>query len=162
MKTTFFKEELVQRLAGILPRIDIAGQNFIVDWRLKELRAENDFSKRIDLRHMAMDDKGENYLCFYHLPSKSVFVADDHLTELPKDTVMLEIPFELWLDPVGVARQYGQEDTFLLDNYPIRPELKAKVVPLEDTGLPELIKRNRGKLKTPGAPMHKKNRGKRL
>ncbi len=151
MKKTYTEESLLdRRLAGELPRIDIAGYPFIIDWRLKELRPVDDFSSRIDLRNMAMDAEGINYLCFYHIPSKTVLHLSDTITELPKDTVMLEIPYELKLDPVGVAREYGAEDTFMLNSYPIQKDLMAKVVPLEETGLPDIVRRNNEQQKKQG------------
>lgn len=150
------------RLNGILPRIDIAGYPFIVDWRLKELRPVDDFSTRLDLRHMPMSDDGEKYLCFYHVPTRCEWKANDSITAVPKDVVLLEIPYELKLDPVSVARQYGLKDTELLENHPIQKELKAKVIPLEETGLPDLIKQNREKLKYPVRSKTQKQKGKGL
>jgi hypothetical protein len=138
---------LQRRLAGELPRIDIAGHPFIIDWRLKELRPVDDLSSRLDLKRMAMDADGLNYLCFYHIPTRSELHIDEAITEMPKDTVMLTIPYELKLDPVGVAREYGLDDTYLLHSYPILPDLKAKVTPLEETALPDMILRNKKKQK---------------
>ena len=159
MKKTYTDESLLEkRLAGELPRIDIAGHPFIIDWRLKELRPVDDFSTRIDLRNMPMDAEGVNYLCFYHIPTKSALHLSDKITELPKDTVMLAIPYELKLDPVGVAREYGAEDTFMLGSYPIQRNLKAKVVPLEETGLPDIVRRNKEQQQKQGNKNRKQKR----
>lgn len=148
MKNTFEQRQeelLAARLAGLLPRIDICGHPFIIDWRLRELRPENDFSTRIDLRNVPMSEDGEHYLFFYHVPTKSVVHIDENITSKPKDTVLVELPYELVLDPVAVARQYGLKDTSMLDDYPILENLKAKIIPVEETRLPELIKANREK-----------------
>lgn len=146
MKKEFSKEEmLARRLAGILPVIDIAGHPFTVDWRLKELRPVDDFSTRLDLNRMAMNEDGTAYLCIYHLPSKSELYIQDNITELPKDAVLLEIPYEFELDPVGVARQYGLRDTELLDDHPIIQDLKAIVKPLSEIRIHEIVQRNKAK-----------------
>ncbi len=146
IRTTSSDKKLLElRLHGILPRIDIAGHDYIVDWQHKELRPLDDRFARIDLRNMPLSADGEKYLCFFHLPTRSVLHLPENITILPEDTVLLEIPNELHLDPVGVARQYGQKDDFLLGHYPVRYELKARVIALEDTGLTELTRQNKKK-----------------
>lgn len=158
---------LKRRLNGLLPRIDIAGEPFIVDWRMKELRAEDDFNVRTNLKDLPMTADGEHYTCFYHIPSRSVVPLPEHLTRMTSDTVLLEIPYELKLDPVSVAREYGLPETALLDKYPIQEGLKARVIPLEETPLAEMVRKNRDKQEAKenrwGQPFdqQKKGRGKR-
>ena len=41
-----------RRLAGLLPHIDLAGTDFIVDWRLKELREKDAPWNRIKLKSL--------------------------------------------------------------------------------------------------------------
>lgn len=160
MKKNYSDKELLdRRLAGILPQIDIAGQPYFIDLRLKELRAVSDPNKTIRLANMAMDREGENYLCFFHLPSATVVNVAGNIIAMPTDIVMLQIPNELRLDPVGLAREYGLEETFLLGKYPIREGLKAEVIPVEETGLPELIKTNLAKKQA--AKKHRLRTGKR-
>jgi len=137
------QQVLVERLNGRLPTINIAGHDFIVDLRLNELRPENDFSTRIDLRNLDISNDGEKFLCFYHPASKNVVEINPALMDLPKGVVMLEIPNELNLDPVAVARKYGLEDREFLRQYPLHKKLEAKVIPLSETGLPALILKNK-------------------
>lgn len=130
------------RLSGMLPKINIAGHNFIVDLRLSELRPENDFSTKIDLRNLDVSNDGEKFICFYEPSSKKVVEIDSTITELPKGVVMLEIPDEMKLDPVAVARQFGVDEKSFLRKYPLQMQLDAKVVPLSETGLPAFVKKN--------------------
>lgn len=140
------QQSLNNRLAGALPEIDLAGDKFFVDWRLKELRAKDDMLPTpLNLKTMDMNSDGTAYICAYHIPSKSEYQLDVSTTELPKDVVILEIPYELKLDPVGVAREHGLKDTTLLRRFPIQQDLKAKVVPLSQTDLPKLIENNKMK-----------------
>lgn len=157
------EQRLDRRLSGVLPVIDIMGYPFIIDWRLRELRLQSDTSIRLDLKSMPMSSDGDKYLCYYHPPTYSEFVADKNIRQLPKDVVLLEIPYELILDPVAVARQYGLADTELLDRFPIRQEIKATAVPLEQSYLAELVKNNqaRSKKSTIRKP-HKTRKGKGL
>ncbi len=160
MTTGYSDNELLEsRLAGILPKIDIAGQAYFIDLRLKELRSEAAPHSTIRFANMAMDASGNNYLCFYHLPTRNVVNIPGDITAMPKDIVMLEIPNELMLDPVGTARQYGLADTFMLERYPIRAELRARVVPVEETGLPGLIRANRSKQTAQKIRKPKKGKG---
>lgn len=140
---TYTEEELLERrIAGILPRIDINGDAFIIDLRLMELRAERDPFIRIDLAHLPMDDAGDNYLCFYNTKEHIEDPPNPEMTELPKDVVLLTIPNESRLDPVGLARQYGLPDDGLLEKFPIQPDLKAIVTALDQTELTWLVDRN--------------------
>ena len=155
---------LTQRLNGILPLIKIAGHDFIVDLRLNELRPMNDFSTRINLNDLDVSNDGEKFLCFYHVPTKQVVTVTPTVTKLPKDVVMLEIPNELILDPVGIARKNGLADIAFLKQYPLQRNLEAKVIPLSETGLPALIKKNKEQaaMQKPTTKSLKHKKGKRL
>jgi len=136
-------ENLAMRLSGKLPHIDLAGTDFTIDWRLKELRETELPWKHISLRDMEMSDSGEEYLCFYHTGTHELFEPDENLLELPENVVVLEIPCEARLDPIAVAREYGIGETDLLVEHPFQMNLKAKVTPLSETGLPEYIQNNK-------------------
>ncbi|GAC1310474.1 MAG: hypothetical protein NVSMB24_27820 [Mucilaginibacter sp.] len=131
------------RLSGKLPHIDLAGTDFTIDWRLKELRETEEPWKNISLRDMEMSDSGEDYLCFYNTETHELYEPDENLLELPENVVVLEIPCEAKLDPVAVAREYGIGETDLLNDHPFQMNLKAKVTPLSETGLPEYIQNNK-------------------
>jgi hypothetical protein len=146
MKMNATAEELLQsRLGNNLPLIDIAGKDFMVVWEDRMLKPTSGTGNGLDLDNMPLDENGFNYLCFYNLVTQSQVLIPENITRLPEDTILLKIPNELYLDPVGVARDYGQADTFLLNLYPIRENLKAEVIPIELSGLPELIKSNKEK-----------------
>jgi hypothetical protein len=163
MKKEYTNEEMTERrLAGILPTIDLDGREFIVDWRLRELRAVNDPADRIELRGLPHDATDQNYICFYNTQLRRTVIPDIHMTELPANVVVLTIPNELKLDPVAVAREMGQSDTYLLRRYPLQADLKVKVTPIEETEMALLAKRNRDKqrLVNPGKKASIKRKGK--
>jgi hypothetical protein len=130
------------RLSGMLPHIDLAGTDFTIDWRLKELRETELPWKNINLRNMEMSDSGEEYLCFFNTETHELFVPDENLFELPDHVVVLEIPYEIKLDPVAVAREYGIGETDLLTDHPFQMHLAARVTPLSETGLSKFIEEN--------------------
>ncbi|PAW95461.1 hypothetical protein CKK33_18925 [Mucilaginibacter sp. MD40] len=127
------------RLSGVLLNIDLAGTDFTIDWRLKELR-ETEFPwKNISLRDMEMSDNGEEYLCFYHIDTHELYIPGEDLFELPQNVVLLEIPNEIKLDPVAVAREFGIGETDLLPDHPFQMNIAARVTPLSETGLSAFI-----------------------
>jgi hypothetical protein len=74
---------------------------------------------------------------------KQVVELDPRLLEFPEGVVKLKIPNEIGLDPVATARQYGMDERELLRRHPIQKDLKAEVIPLSDTHIPALIRRNK-------------------
>src|ERR1700744_2037845 len=141
-----FKNTLADRLKGVLPHIDIAGTDFTIDWRLKELRETAQPWNRISVKAMELTPDLEHYCCYYDLESHRQYFPDPDLTELPENVGMLVIPNELKLDSVGVAREYGLKDKELLNRCPIQETLTAELRPLSETALPQLIEENRQRL----------------
>ncbi|QHS55859.1 hypothetical protein GWR56_10065 [Mucilaginibacter sp. 14171R-50] len=136
-------EELLKiRQSGKLPHIDLAGTDFTVDWRLRQMRETEQPWKNISFEDFEMDDYGDSYLCFFNTQTHELYMPPEDLMELPEDIVVLEIPNELKLDPIAVAREYGSDLSELLREYPITEDLSAKVTPLSESGLPTLIENN--------------------
>lgn len=141
------QEALALRRKGVLPQIDLAGERFIIDVRLHELRHAQHFFPVISLKNLELTDDGWHYECFYHPLLKQPVPLDPELTEFPDHVVKLRLPNELILDPVGTARHYAMDEQRLLRRYPIQKELKAEVIPLSETNIPGMIQRNREKLR---------------
>ncbi|HEY0055743.1 MAG TPA: hypothetical protein VGB63_10330, partial [Pedobacter sp.] len=137
------QELLRERLNGKLPVIKIADYDFIVDFPLKELRPNNDFNNSIRLHELYYSIEEEKYKAFFHVPTHSIIdINPATIKELPKNLVQIEIPFERKLDPIGAAKEYGFDYKDLLIKYPLERNLEAKVIPIEKTNLPYLVKVN--------------------
>lgn len=134
---------LEQRLKGIPPQIDLAGEKFTVDLRLHELRHSKHFFPVISLKSFELTDDGWHYEAYYHPVMKQVVELDPKLLEFPEGVIKLKIPNEIGLDPVVAARIYGIDEHQLLRRHPIQKELKAEVIPLSETHVPALIRRNK-------------------
>jgi hypothetical protein len=133
---------LAIRLQGKLPHIDLAGTDFTIDWRLRQLR-ETEFPwKNISFEQMDCAESGEEYLFFYHTETHQLVIPEDDLTELPENVVVLEIPYENRLDPVAVARELQIDAALMVLDYPIEENLAAHIIPLSESGLPEMIEYN--------------------
>lgn len=118
---------LEERLKGVLPQLTIGHEQYEVDWERKCLHGVD--GKRINLNAMDMNVEGTEYVCLYN--QRLGIVADPKFQQQHyPDLVKLSIPYELKLDPVGVARQYGMKDYELLGKYPLAEKLEAKFTPV--------------------------------
>ncbi len=133
---------LEQRKKGILPQIDIAGHRYTVDIRLNELRNSDFPNKRLGLDEMVTSPDGRHYLFFYNREIKSILHASVDMVEVPEKAVLVEIPDELGLDPVGMARKYGLRDEYFLKMHPYKEGLMARITSIEKSGLPEYVAAN--------------------
>lgn len=125
-------QQVIERLEGRLPVIDICGHDFVVDLRLGELRPKDHFETSITLSNLDTDRDGDNYEAFYHPPSLEVVSLDHTITELPRDVVVISIPSELNLDCIGFLKdkEGGVLASGLLGQYPMtltKAELMQKM-----------------------------------
>jgi hypothetical protein len=137
------QEALARRREGILPQIDLAGEKFTVDLRLHELRNSKHFFPVISLKSFELTNDGWHYEAYYHPVMKQVVELDPKLLEFPEGVIKLKIPNEIGLDPVATAKVFGMDERELLRRHPIQKDLKAEVIPLSETHIPALIRRNK-------------------
>jgi hypothetical protein len=135
-------ELLQRRLAGALPTINLAGTKFTIDWRLRELRENAAPWNKISFADPAMSESGTRYVCLYNTQKHALYQVSNNIKSLPKNVVMLEIPYELRLDPVAVARERNIDVAEFVKNHPIQTDLTAVVKPLSETWVAELIQEN--------------------
>lgn len=157
------KELVAKREMGVLPTIYIAGYDFTIDLRLNELRPVTDpaYAIHLDDPRIGFDDGSNKYQALFHITSHHLADIDPAtITELPRGVVLVEIPSDKELDPIGWARKYDCEKLDTLIHCPIRKDLAANVIPLSKTALPALIAKNRRALKKTGADLMSKNRRK--
>lgn len=117
---------LQRREAGILPKIDILGTAFVVDWRLRELREYGAPWNIIDLRELECNETGEAYLLFYDREEKVGYHSEETIYA-PDNIVLLEIPHEIKLDPYAIALEHDMDVLQFLSVHPIDPRLKANL-----------------------------------
>lgn len=123
MTMNYTAEELLKRrLAGMLPKVMIDGQWFLIDVKHHELRSSGNARRRIDLDGLPLDETGMSYR-FYFEPKKG---AVSHSTA--PGYLLVVIPHEKILDPVGVAQMAGLKDTALLAAYPVIEKHFASVI----------------------------------
>lgn len=135
--------DLQQRIGGKVPEIDIAGTMFFVDIRLHELRSDYQLMSRINLDNLESGANGDTYLFAFNIESKQLVNIDPKLTAWPDNVIIVEIPDEVKLDPYAFARENEIDPLEFVKNHPIEKELKAKVIPLSETGFVEMMEKNK-------------------
>ncbi|MBN9293596.1 MAG: hypothetical protein J0G96_06420 [Flavobacteriia bacterium] len=130
-------EAVMERLRGKLPEIDIYGDQYYIDWKLKELRHTKNLYNRICIDYLDISPDRKSYIALFNKQTKTV-VQQLVGNENPENMVFVYIPYELKLDPVAVARRYGLRDTALLQRFPIEKDLKATVVEMDQEQRKEL------------------------
>ena len=134
---------LERREAGLLPKIDIAGEDFIIDIRLNELRLATDSHTSINLKDMYLSDDGKMLEAYYDQKNHRLIELDTGLTEYPEGVVGIMLPNIIQLDPVGVCKLYGIEEREFLRRFPPQKSLSARLIPLQETGIASRIQINR-------------------
>lgn len=144
------QKTLTDRLAGVLPQLDIDGQIFIVDIRLNELRPKDDFvSRGIQFEHMEQHPliDPQSYRFFYDTRAKESLKLDTwDLIEMPKHIVVVEIPVSERLDPVLLVKTYDLGMKDFLMKFPPQAMIRAKVLSLKETGLQQRMNENKTRL----------------
>lgn len=133
---------------GKLPTIEICGHTFFVDITMDKLRPKDDFlSKGIsfsDIEDYFNDTTGK-YLFPYNPQKKELGNIDyETITEIPKDLVVVEIPSELKMDPIGWNRKHGYDLTEGLAELGLQMNFTAKEAKWEDIFVPQKIQENLG------------------
>ncbi|MDR2272010.1 MAG: hypothetical protein LBF27_13985 [Sphingobacterium sp.] len=125
---------LKDRLSGCLPEIELLpGHIFVVDWKNRQLLIKDDFSNgMLHFNNMVKTKDETTYLCAYHIPSQSEYRFDAGDYSIPKDVIILEIPYELKLDPVGVAMEHKVDINKTVRVFPVQKEHKANLVRLSE------------------------------
>lgn len=134
------KEALEQRLLGRIPIIEIAGHPFFSDTRIGLLRPKDNFSTMgIDLQNLPLDEDNGTLSFYYHIPSMTRVDLPEILA-YQDDVVLVTVPNMYELDPVGMARANGKEDTYYLDGeFPVMYR-QASITPLSESPLAALLK----------------------
>lgn len=131
---------------GMLPTIDIEGHTFYVDLKMNKLRPKDDFlSNGIPFSDIEdyFNDATETYIIPYNPQKKELGEIDyETVTEIPDDLIVIEIPSEYKMDPIGWNRQHGYEilDGVKKDSLEIR--FIARQAQWEEIYVPQKIREN--------------------
>jgi len=138
--------QIQMRESGRQPVIEIAGHPFYVDIHWGLLRPKDDFST-LGISFNDIDgylsDDGKNYQITYD-PKAHAFKELDYstITSIPKNVIVVEIPSQQRLDPIGYARKHGLNKNAVLRQNPLRMKMEARTVPWDETPIKEILSNN--------------------
>lgn len=145
---------LTERLGGLLPTIKILGEIFYVDLRMGCLRADYTHPERQmyfnDIDHF-YDEQSNTYAL--HMDSKKKIPVDvdwSTATKIPPGLVVVRIPPEENLDPVGYARLHGLDMEAHLRFHKIDMRMESKIIPWNQTPAIDLTRQNLERSKKEG------------
>ncbi len=132
-------EGFLSRISGELPTIDIAGDEYFVDLENKLLRLKTGEGQKLAFKDMQRGCPLSDAFSyrFAYDPENRKLVALESASH--KDAVMVNLPTEVKLDPVGLARQLGYSDEHYIRDYPIEKKLLAEIRMIKKAPLSESI-----------------------
>ena len=128
------KAMIARRLVGHLPVINICGQPFFIDIRAQQLRSVADYGKYLPFYLMQPDRMTHGRRFLYDPKARALYHPLDSDVDVPDKLVLVHLPFELMMDPIGLARMNGYDVDLALKMYPLQKELKAVVTELDTEG----------------------------
>lgn len=147
------QEAYFKRIQGMQPIIEIEEHPFFVSLFSGYLQPKDDF-RTMGISIKQLDDfEAPNGMAWVPYDPKRHEIPEvdfDKLFALPTDWVIVEIPFAHELDPYGYARAHGIDEKQMLLTYPLHEYRKARTVPWEESGIQEVIDRNRKAFLEPG------------
>lgn len=133
-----------ERLSGVLPVISILGERYHIDIRQEELRSCENLDRRIPLIDNGSDaaEIDDRYVYLFDTVGRAINRAVLSLTSLPEHHVFIVIPDTITLDPIGAGQLHHNDPNAYLHRYPVQQQMQARIVPIHQTWLPELIIKN--------------------
>lgn len=123
-----------------LPKIDILGAMYTVDWNnLRLLPPTGTQASIVELDNLPVTKEALSFQFLYHVATQSQVKIDLSIKALPPGVVVLEIPAPQHLDPIAVAKQIGLPDEAFLRQFPVPVQLSAKQVPWENSRIKEIV-----------------------
>ncbi|ATP57413.1 hypothetical protein CPT03_13500 [Pedobacter ginsengisoli] len=145
-------EAIDRRLKGELPKITLMEKPYVIDIRMQELRSVAQPAERIGIKELEMSSDGEKLHLFFDTIQGQQISKESVLMPFREGIVLMEMPNEILLDPVGAARLYKLEDTELLSRFPMKMNHQALAIPLTKIAHQEMIELQQKKITGPEAP----------
>jgi hypothetical protein len=142
------QEDVIRRIRGALPTVDIADHIFYVDLMMDKMRPHDDFlSNGIvfeEIEHY-FSEEDDAYIIPYNPETHEFqeFECDhDKITEFPKDLIAVKFPFQDKLDPIGWNMKGGFKLSDGLRETGLQAHFVAKIIPWGETWVADIIKEN--------------------
>ena len=155
------ERELLERLQGKQPTLNLGGQLYYVNYRAEYLERQGTWMdigiKFDDLEDFYREDYSSCDLPYNCKTHQVVTAIGDleNLLEMPKDILIISIPPPHIMDRVGYARNGGGSLSEVIRENPQIQHFEGKVLNGKDNWLEQVINRNRKQMGIP--PLAKKN-----
>jgi hypothetical protein len=156
---------LNKRLKGELPEVQFDGLTYIADLANLQIIQKEKPDVKFELMHSEIYYNA-NFL--YNTRTKTPSRIDPRISEMPKDTVVIRLSNYKDIDTVGFAIYMKLAPTaFVSEKAWYQPNLKAEFIPLHETKIPELMRRNqmeqeKFKTKQTETPQAQRKMGRRI
>ncbi len=152
---------LLQRKMNFLPKIQIAGRQYVADIDKLEFTS-NDFDQPLVLKFTPHPDhlRDETFCCsgYLHLGTRKLVEFDQNIKQIPEYVIFFRLPPLSEIDPYLWAQKNHIDITHWLRWHPIKTDLKAQVLPIEQSPVALRAAINRRKEQTPKEDLGNKQR----
>lgn len=159
-------QPLFDRLNGNYPLIDIAGSEFVIDLRHRELQKYKSWDVRIDLDELYKNKLGQ-YEGFYDLKTQQICSSSKAIEAGAQNVVGIIIPEDTKLDPFVSAPGQGAAAMKFIAGHPVSALLVATILPASEMKSAQEMMKNQQNAKQPPVLKHDqtgkaRRKGKRL
>lgn len=129
---TFLSKDLVNRIHGKLPVIDVAGVRYDLDVERQLLKTTSKNHPNVSMENMEFLPDSGSLVFIYNREKRCAIEANDRAAYSPDETFYVELEDPASIDPVGMAKRLGlNEGAFILPHFNYRPLHHAKVTSLD-------------------------------
>ncbi len=122
-----------------LPLINLAGTDFTIDVRMGELKNTTSPFNSIPFRNMEPTEEGYHYQFWYDTEAKGIHLGSVDPNNVPTHLVQMQIPWEIRMDPIGMALHKNLPPSTFTQFYPVVERFEGTI--LESKPGNQLIKR---------------------
>ncbi|MFX1707239.1 hypothetical protein PV783_24940 [Chitinophaga sp. CC14] len=136
----YITEKLSGRLNGILPERQIAGLQYVIDINNMQIFQSDCPQNRFVFPQRALFESSEH---LFDSREMKPIPFDPKINEYPRDVICIVFPRLSQLDIVGYSIKNGLSPSAMICEFPWNPnDVALQVKRLEETNIPELVRRN--------------------
>jgi len=131
-------KDLLERLGGKMPILEVDGKDFTIDVLAGELRSVGDPDMTIPLESL-FPENDSPYSSMFYYDTKTCRASEKSIDQAPappgEHVVILIVPRPIDLDPVGVAKCLGEDPISFQKLIPAKLRHKAEMMPVKNINL---------------------------
>ncbi|MCT1525822.1 hypothetical protein ACS126_03290 [Sphingobacterium lactis] len=129
---TFLSQDLVNRIRGALPIVDVAGVRYDLDIEKQVLRTKSKSYPDLSMENMEYLAANGSVAFVYNREKRCAIDVNKIHEYIPQETFFVEMEDPASLDPVGMAKRLGlNEGAFILPEFKYQPLYHTSATPLD-------------------------------